>query len=64
VNVDANTVLILGGLVVTNIAAIVGFFVSLKVGQARLEVKVDRCERDLNNLGGMIRDLKTEGESK
>lgn len=62
-NVDANTVLILGGLVVTNIAAIVGFFVSLKVGQAKLEVKVDRFENDLKNLGGMIRELK-QGDKK
>lgn len=52
---------ILAGIVVANLAAFLGAYVSIKVSLARLEVKVDKLERDANNLGEMIKHSKRGG---
>lgn len=55
---------VLAGLFITNIGALIGSYISLRIAQARFEVKVDNLEKDLNNLGAMFREtLKKEKES-
>lgn len=58
--VDAQTVSIAAGLLLANIGALVGFFVSLKVDLARAETKIEALEKDINNLGALYR-AKKEG---
>lgn len=58
--VSVNEVVFIFGIILVNVASILGFFVSLKVGIARLEVKVDKLERDVQNLGDKIRQTKKE----
>lgn len=53
VNISQSTVL--ASLLIANIASLIGFFISLKVSNAVLQVKVDRLEKDVNNLGKIIR---------
>ena len=57
---DTNAVTLIVGIAVSNIAIIIGFFVSLRVSQAVLGEKVGRLEQDVNNLGTMIRNFKKE----
>ena len=63
VNLDVQTVTVLASVILANIGALAGFFISLKVGQVRLEVKVDTLEKDMNNIGAMVRSTKI-GEEK
>lgn len=57
-----NQVLVLGGILIANAAAIVGSFVSLKIAVAEIKImmsvhtaRMDSIEKDLNNLGEMYR---------
>ncbi len=47
-----------------NVAAVVGAYISLKVGMAKLEVKVDRLEQDMDGIGENFRKLESETKSK
>ncbi len=53
---DVSAAVILGSIVITNIAAILGTYVSMKVQQAKLEVKVDRLLRDVDALWNKFRN--------
>lgn len=55
-NLDPTVITFIVGLAVTNIGAIFGFYVSTKVGQAKLEVNVDRLMKDVDNLGNLYRN--------
>jgi len=52
---DVSQAVVLAGILIANVGGLIGFFVSLKVAIARLEVKVDKLEIDVNNLGGKIK---------
>lgn len=50
-----------------NIGALVGVYTSIKVAIAKLEVHVQRLNKDVDNLGDLYRSIKqnntsTEGE--
>lgn len=60
--IDPKTVSILVSLMLANVASIIGNYVSTRVAIARLEVKVDNLERDVNNLGDLFRkNLSNKG---
>jgi hypothetical protein len=61
---SAETVSIIVGLGLANIAAIVGNYVSTKVSVAKLEVLVGKLEKDVDNLGRMYRDKFNNKERK
>lgn len=58
---DISTATLIAGIIVANIGLIIGAYVSVRVAIARLEVKVDGLENDVNNLGGLYRSTK-QGE--
>ncbi len=62
--VDISKATVLAGVVFANLAAIVTAFISVKVGVAKLEVRVDTHEKDLNAAFAMIRDLTKKGCEK
>lgn len=49
---------ILAGIIIANLAGLLGGYVSIKVALARLEVKVDKLEIDARNLGDMIKNKR------
>ena len=53
---------ILAGILLTNLGAIVGFFVAIKVAVAKLEVKVDHLEKDINNIAYYVGTPRAKGE--
>lgn len=56
--IDPKVLAFIIGTLVTNLGAVVGFFVSIKVQQARLEVLVSKLEKDVDNLGDLYRSTK------
>lgn len=48
------------GLLGANAFALISGIISIKVSIAKLEVKVDKLERDANGLGAKIRGMVTE----
>lgn len=64
---DPKIIAFIVGLLITNIAslvggifALVGIYVAIKVQIARLEVKVEKIETDINNLGAIYRTKLNE----
>lgn len=55
---------LIAGLVIANLGAIVGAYVSVKVKIAKLEVQVDIFGKNLNDLGRMIRKIQKQGENE
>lgn len=51
------------GILVTNLALIIGAYISLRVSVAILAEKVGRLEADVNNLGSMYRNNKQRKEA-
>jgi hypothetical protein len=62
VEVTPDQINLVVGLIIANAGFLVSAYVSLKVSNAKFEVKVDRLERDINNLGEMIREVKKNKE--
>lgn len=52
------------GVVIANLAGLIRIYVSMRVSEAVLSVKVDRLINDVNALGGMVRKLKQEKEDE
>jgi len=48
-------------LVLANIGALAASYVSIRVAIAELKVKLDRAERDIDNLGRIIGTEKSKG---
>lgn len=48
----------LGGLLIANIGSLLGAFVSIKVQLGKIEVKLAEAEKDINNLGRLLRAKK------
>lgn len=59
---EVSTAVLLAGLLLANIGAIAGFFVSLKVSTEVLKTKFDRLEKDVNNLGNLYRKTTKKQE--
>ena len=57
-NINLNQATILAALVLTNIGAILGAFVSMRIKIAVLENNVDTLKNDIKNLAEMIRANK------
>lgn len=57
---DISQATVLAGLVLANAAAILGAYVSVRERLAKLEVKSDSFEKDLDAAHGMIRKIKGE----
>lgn len=48
--VSVSSATILASVIISNIAVLIGSYVSLKVALVRLETKADRFDKDINNL--------------
>lgn len=53
---------VLAGILIANAATILGTFISMREKIAVLQVKVDRLELDINNVGEMLRENKKQIE--
>jgi len=62
-NLDAGNISFIVGVLVSNAAVLIGFFVSLKVSIAVLDVKVGRLEKDVNNGWAKIKKEEKENET-
>ena len=62
-NLDAGNIAFIVGVLVSNAAVLIGFFVSLKVSIAVLDVKVGRLEKDVNNGWAKIKKEEKENET-
>lgn len=51
-------------LVLANIGALAASYVSIRVGIAELKVKLDRAEKDIDNLGRILGTKKSKGEEE
>lgn len=49
---------LVAGVIIMNIAAIVGAYVSVKVSITELKVRSIQMEKDINNLGAILRELR------
>lgn len=58
---SVQSAVILAGLVLGNIAALIGSYISLRVSLAELRVKVDRLEKDNDNLGQILSTQRSKG---
>lgn len=54
----------LDGSQVAILVSVISSYISLKVAQARVEVKVDKLEKDMNNLGRKFRGNNEEEKCK
>ncbi len=53
---------ILAAVFLGNIGVIFGAYISMKVSITRLEVLVDTLNRDINNIGKALREIKQKQE--
>lgn len=58
-DVNISQATILAGIVLANIGALIGTYVSIRVKIAVLEFKVDASRKDNNALGKLVRSLIT-----
>jgi hypothetical protein len=56
--VDNNAIV---AIAIANIAGLVTFFVSLKVSQAEMKVRLERLEKDLDRLGTVLGTQRSRG---
>ena len=53
--VDVSTATLIAGVLIANIGGLLAFVINVKVSITRLETKFESAEKDINNLGNLIR---------
>jgi hypothetical protein len=54
----------LAGILIANFGSLMAAYVSIKVSLARLELKVDRNEKDIDNLGFILGTERAKAQKK
>lgn len=54
----------LAGILVANFGGLMAAYVSIKVSLARLEIKIDRAEKDIDNLGFVLGTERAKAQKK
>lgn len=61
---NETAVSVAAGVAIAAVVGIIQFVINVLVKQGKLETRLDTAERDLNNLGGLIRDKNSNSNRR